>query len=237
MGVNAARPPAIAAVLFTDQLSAEHVVIVWLVAVGLFFLLYNTVLVGLAERLQRAILDSRKGRGNLVEAGRASWTNIGIVAALGLTIAGAMVQAEPIAEPLSMAGQLYVYCTWIAYGMCLQACIQASLAVIYTDVLTEEQMALLLEQKPSMLTRPLLVFIFAFMHVGLGLVLHMADVYGPIAGAFILGLYPLTYWGIYSFWQELDDVSHVGNGSSEASQRSRSCGGAVSSAGYKPLRE
>ena len=158
----------------------------------------------MAINLQRAILRNVKPDVTLLDAGRASWTNIGVVAALGLTIAAAMLQADPMSDPMSAKGQAYAYCSWMSYGVFLMACVQASMAVMYTDILSEDEMRSLLESRQNILTRPLLAFILAFAHAGLGLALFLWDVYGDIAAIFIFALFPTTYMGIYSWWQDLD---------------------------------
>lgn len=217
--------------------------VVWTSCTVFFLSVYTCVVETLAVSLQESILRNKRAEQSLLQAGRASWTNIGVVSALGLTIAGAMVQSDPISEPLSAIGQAYAYCSWIAYGLFLTACIQASLAVIYTDVLyaaydrtrdgpsicisvslltsrvrscaeysSEDQMKLLLESKKSILTRPLLAFIFAFAHAGVGFGLSMWDAYGDVAAVFIFGLFPTTYIGIYVWWKDLNTFSQGGGG-------------------------
>ena len=193
--------------------------IVWSSCTAFFLVVYTFVLEPLAVALQDSILFNKRTEQSLLQAGRASWTNIGVVSALGLTVAGAMVQSDPIAEPMTAIGQAYAYCAWIAYGLFLTACIQASLAVIYTDVLSEDQMKLLLASKRSILTRPLLAFIFAFAHAGVGFGLSMWDAYGDVAAVFIFALFPTTYIGIYIWWKDLNTFSQ-GVGAHEVSSKS-----------------
>ena len=121
-----------------------------------------------------------------------------------------MLQADPFdlsLDPATPKAQAYAYCSWISYGLFLLAVVQSSLAVIYTDMLTEHQMKRLLSTG-SLLTRPLLVFILAFMHAGVGLALHLWQVYGNTAGAFVFALFPTTYYGIYEWWREFDGISY-----------------------------
>lgn len=187
--------------------------LLWLGLSCFWLATYNLVLVPGAERLQRTLLQDAKVDSDFLNTARDSWTNIGIVSALGLTIAAAMVQAEPIAEPMSWIGQSYAFCTWIAYGMFLMACLQASVAVFATNFLSEEKVKSLLNEKgKDFLTRPLLAFINGFMYVGIGFVLEIADVYGRVAAIFVSLLFPLTYVAVYRFWSDLASVasgSHV----------------------------
>jgi hypothetical protein len=188
--------------------------VVWSILTAAFFAVYTCILYPVASRMQTGILRHIRPDDSLLNIGRASWTNIGVVAALGLTIAAAMLQADPFDlsfDPGKPKAQAYAYCSWMSYGLFLTAVVQSSIALIYTDLLSESQMKRLLSTG-SNLTRPLLVFIFAFMYAGLGLALHLWEVYGNVAGVFVFALFPTTYYGIFSWWREFDAVQEEEEG-------------------------
>mmetsp|Transcript_15346 Transcript_15346/g.33585 ORF Transcript_15346/g.33585 Transcript_15346/m.33585 type:complete len:299 (-) Transcript_15346:161-1057(-) len=160
---------------------------------GVWILLVVTLLLllsgqNITTKISADILEFCEPKG-LKDAGKNLWTNIAVVAALMLTLAAAMMQADPM-EPAGVTvfdddpgllidlQQTYAAACFLSLALCVMSMTQSVVSLMYVEPLTEINAIKFFLRNPDSLGDPITVLAVATLLMMMGMLIYILGVYG-----------------------------------------------------------